>query len=89
MSREKNSWLKRINRRIMDVGERVGRPIRKPIEKHFEVEERVRNMMSSKGLVGGTMGDRNYDIAFKKIKGLVKDNNIQEANKFISGLSKK
>lgn len=85
MSREKNSWLKKINRRIMDIGEKVGAPIRKPIQRHYESEK----LMREGGLSSSVMGSKNYGSAFRSVKDFLKENNISAAKNYISEQKKK
>lgn len=85
MTNEKNSWLKRLNLGIMGIGERVGRPIRKPIERHYKSEK----MMREGGLSSSTMGLRNYGKAFKSVRSFLKENNISAAKNYISEQRKK
>lgn len=85
MSREKNSWLQKINRGITKVGETIGAPIRKPIERHYKSEK----MMREGGLSSSVMGSKSYGNAFKSVKDFLKENNISAAKNYILEQKKK
>ena len=45
--------------------------------------------MRNRGLSGTIMGESNYNTAFKRIKGYVKDNDMSSANTYIQDQARK
>lgn len=84
MSEKRNSWTRRILSRIKKspitkIGEKVGAPIRKPIQRYFKLGTDVRSMMRKYGLSGSVMGRTNYNKASGVIRGFLRDNNTSSA----------
>lgn len=97
----KNSWARRTllklgkkasSSPITKIGERVGKPIMSAtsgVRKSIGDDKKVMSMMRNRGLSGSIMGEKNYNTAFKRIKGYVKSNDMGSANTYISDQAKK
>ena len=82
--------LSRISKSpITRIGEKVGAPIRKPIQKHLKLGSDVRDMMRKHGLSGSIMGRVNYNKASNVIRDLLKDGNTTGATDYAKSQSKK
>ncbi len=87
MSKEKNSWVRRALSRISKspitkLGEKLGAPARKPIQKHFKLGTDTRNIMRKHGLSGSIMGRINYNKASSTIRKFLKENNTVGATDY-------
>lgn len=97
----KNSWMRRallkLGKRtakspMTRIGEMAGRPIRSAmsgVKKSADRDKRVRSMMRNGGLSGSIMGRKNYDTAFRKIRGYVKNHDMTGASNYIQDQGKK
>ncbi|MCK5409724.1 MAG: hypothetical protein KAJ30_05610 [Candidatus Heimdallarchaeota archaeon] len=97
----KNSWARRAllklgertaGSSIAKVGEKLGRPIMsatRGVRKSIDDDKKVMSMMRNRGLSGTIMGESNYNTAFKRIKGYVKDNDMSSANTYIQDQARK
>ena len=93
-----NSWIRstlsKMGERaskspVTKVGEKLGAPIRKPIQKHFKLGKDTRNMMREYGLSGSIMGRVNYNKASDTIRGFLKDNTTTGATDYAKSQAEK
>ena len=94
MSEKRNSWARSILSRIKKspitkIGEKVGAPIRKPIQKHFKLGTDVRSMMRKYGLSSSIMGRVNYNKASGTIRNLLKEGDTSNAIDYAKNQSEK
>ena len=77
-----NSWarnaLLKMGKRaskspITEIGKRIRSTLSGPI-KSFQLENKIRKIMSDKQWVAGSIGSESYDTIFKKLKNLYENN---------------